>query len=161
MLRLDWNLLFTILNLLIWYILIRKFLFKPINRVIDQREERLAARGAEAQKLMEEAQKEKDEYAKLQAQIEEEKTAALADARERAQAEYDQIIKEAGEKADKLAEESRKQADRQRAKLLEEAGAQIRDMIREAASEAMQSGTDNAALYDQFLTKAGETDHAE
>lgn len=29
MLRLDFNLVFTILNILIWYVLIRKFLFKP------------------------------------------------------------------------------------------------------------------------------------
>ena len=34
MLRLDINLLFTIINLLIWYLLIKKFLFKPVNNII-------------------------------------------------------------------------------------------------------------------------------
>ena len=37
MLRLDINLVFTIINLLIWYAIIRIFLFKPINKVIDKR----------------------------------------------------------------------------------------------------------------------------
>ena len=36
MLRLDINLVFTIINLLIWYAIIRIFLFKPINKVIDK-----------------------------------------------------------------------------------------------------------------------------
>lgn len=44
MLRLDFNLVFTILNILIWYVLIRKFLFKPINNIITKREEALNAR---------------------------------------------------------------------------------------------------------------------
>lgn len=37
MLRLDINLVFTIINLLIWYAIIRIFLFKPINKVIYKR----------------------------------------------------------------------------------------------------------------------------
>ena len=37
MLRLDINLVFTIINLLIWYAIIRIFLFKPINKVSDKR----------------------------------------------------------------------------------------------------------------------------
>ncbi len=41
MLRLDFNLVFTILNIVIWYVLIRKFLFKPINNIITKREESL------------------------------------------------------------------------------------------------------------------------
>ena len=44
MLRLDFNLVFTILNIVIWYVLIRKFLFKPINNIITKREEALNAR---------------------------------------------------------------------------------------------------------------------
>ena len=51
MLRLDFNLVFTILNILIWYVLIRKFLFKPINNIITKREEALNARYDEVKQL--------------------------------------------------------------------------------------------------------------
>ena len=44
MLRLDFNLVFTIVNLLIWYVIIRKFLFKPINDIITKREDAINAR---------------------------------------------------------------------------------------------------------------------
>ena len=39
MLRLDINLVFTIINLLVLYFLMKKFLFKPVNNIIAQREE--------------------------------------------------------------------------------------------------------------------------
>ena len=60
MLRLDFNLVFTILNILIWYVLIRKFLFKPINNIITKREEALNARYDEVKQLQAEAKAEKD-----------------------------------------------------------------------------------------------------
>ena len=39
MLRLDINLVFTIINLLVLYFLMKKILFKPVNNIIAQREE--------------------------------------------------------------------------------------------------------------------------
>ena len=62
MLRLDTNLIWTVINLLVWYVIIRKLLFGRINRVIDQREQAIQARYTEAQKLREEAEAEKDKY---------------------------------------------------------------------------------------------------
>ena len=37
MLRLDINIVFTIINLLILYVIFRVFLFKPINKIIEKR----------------------------------------------------------------------------------------------------------------------------
>lgn len=50
MLRLDINLVFTIINLLIWYAIIRIFLFKPINKVIDKRNTAIQEKYDEAKK---------------------------------------------------------------------------------------------------------------
>lgn len=44
MLKLDINLLFTVINLVVWYLLIKKFLFKPVNNIISKREEAIADR---------------------------------------------------------------------------------------------------------------------
>ena len=51
MLRLDINLVFTIINLLILYFLMRKFLFKPVNGIIAAREEIIRKQFAEAEEL--------------------------------------------------------------------------------------------------------------
>ena len=73
MLRLDINLVFTIINLLIWYAIIRIFLFKPINKVIDKRSAAIQEKYDEAKKMQEEAQAEKEKYAACQDEIEVEK----------------------------------------------------------------------------------------
>lgn len=98
MLRLDMNLLWTVVNIVIWYGLIRKFLFKPVNAVISKREEEIASRYADAQKLQEEAKAEKEKCEKFEAQIQEEQEKAVAEAKENARTEYDRIVAEAQKK---------------------------------------------------------------
>ena len=69
MLKLDINsMLITAVNLFLWFLLIKTFLFKPINNVIRKREEALASRYEEAKRLQDEAKE-----AKEQAQLEREK----------------------------------------------------------------------------------------
>ncbi len=158
MLRLDMNLLWTVLNLLIWYGLIRIFLFKPINAVISKREEAIASRYAKAKELQEEAEAEKSKCIEIQAQIEKEKAAVFTEARENARNEYDRIVTEADVKAAQIVEDSRKEAQQERARIIEKAEKEIRSMIMEATVKSMQSSQSDHALYDQFLTKAGEID---
>ena len=38
MLRLDWNLVLTIINLLILYLLMKKFLIGPVTAIMEQRQ---------------------------------------------------------------------------------------------------------------------------
>ena len=158
MLRLDINLLFTVLNILIWYILIRKFLFKPINNLISKREEAIADQYAKAQQLQEEAKTEKDKCALLQASIEEEKAAAAATARDAARIEYDRIVTEAEKKAEQLMDKSKKEAELEKSKIIGKAEQEIRSIIMDTARKSIASSDADSAIYDQFLTKAGETD---
>jgi F-type H+-transporting ATPase subunit b len=161
MLRLDINLVFTVINLLIWYVLIRKFLFKPINVIISKREESIKSRYTEAQKLQDEAKEEKEKCIKYQAEIAEEKTKAITEAQESARVEYDQIVADAHKKADQIVENSKKEAELEKEKILGKAEQEIRSLILDTAVKSMQSTSNDSALYDQFLTKAGETSHAE
>lgn len=158
MLRLDINLLFTAANLLIWYFLIRRFLFKPINTVLSRREEAIASQYTKAQELQEEAAAEKNRCAEFQAEIEKEKAAAVTEAQENARNEYDRIVTEAREKAAQIVEASRREAEQEKARIVGKAEQEIRSVIMEAAVKSMQSSEGDHALYDQFLTKAGETD---
>ena len=159
MLRLDLNLVFTIINLLIWYVIIRKFLFKPINDIITKREDAIKARYAEAEQLKQEAQEEKTKSEQYQAQIESEKAKIMAAAQADARVEFDQIVADA--QAGQIVESSKKEAALQKEKVMNKAEQEIRGLILEAAVKSMQSQNSDEALYDQFLTKAGETTHEE
>lgn len=161
MLRLDWNLLFTVVNLLIWYALIRKFLFKPVDDIISKREEAIKNRYAEAEKLADEAQAEKEKCAVYQTEIEQEKTKVMNEAQESARAEYNNILKEARKKAEQLLEESRQESRREKEKMVQKAEQEIRSLIMDTAVQSMQGAQDDGTVYDKFLIKAGEMNHAE
>ncbi|MCD8096620.1 MAG: ATP synthase F0 subunit B [Lachnospiraceae bacterium] len=161
MLRLDINLVFTIINLLIWYVLIRKFLFKPVNKIISQREAAIGARYEEAQKLSDEVQAAKQEYADFQTRMDEEKSRVIAEAQEEARAQYKQIVADAHTRADEIVEESQKEAKLQKERIIGKAQQEIRGLILDAAEQSLGSAQNDGALYDQFLAKAGEASHAE
>ena len=56
MLKLDINLLYTVVNVLIMYALLRKFLFKPVQDVLDKRQQMVDASMADAQEAQNKAQ---------------------------------------------------------------------------------------------------------
>lgn len=161
MLRLDINLLFTIINLLIWYLLIKKFLFKPVNNIIAKREEAIEGRYKEAEQEKLEAGQQKEKYEALQSGIQDEKAQVMKKAQEDARAAYQQIVEEANRKAGQIIEDSQKTAELEHSKMASRAEKEIRSLLFSAASEGMQKEEDNSELYDKFLTKAGESEHAE
>ena len=61
MLKLDINLLYTVVNILVMYALLRKFLFKPVQDVLDKRQKMVDDELANAQDA-----KTKAEVARLQ-----------------------------------------------------------------------------------------------
>ena len=148
MLRIDINLLFTVINLIIIYVIIRKLLFKPVKKIIAQRE-------AEINKQYEDAKATQDNAAALKVQYEqalsgaqEEKAAVISDARVKAGAEYDRIVADA-----------RKEAVKEQEKTIKQAKDQIEELVVAATAKVVASGQGEAAdreLYNQFLTKTGE-----
>lgn len=50
MIQINLNLVFTIINLLVLYILMKKFLFGPVIRIMDQRKEMIDQQFEEAKR---------------------------------------------------------------------------------------------------------------
>ena len=156
MLRLDWNLLFTVINLLLLFVLMKIFLFKPVQKII-------AARQAEADKQFDEAaakQAEADglkaQYAKSIASVEEEKSKAMQETMKKADAEYQRIVGDAESKAKQIKEDAAVEAENQKTQILKK---EIADMVVDAAVKVVgkNSGADvDSSLYNEFLDKAGD-----
>ena len=63
LLRIDWNVVFTIINLIVLYLALRKFLIKPVTNIMEQRKQMIEGDIADARK-------EKDKAYDLKAQYE-------------------------------------------------------------------------------------------
>lgn len=155
----PWNLLFTVLNLLILLFLVKKFLFKPVMNIIAKRQELIDRQFAEADTAQKEAAQLKEQYENRMNAAGKDAKQTLLEAKTRARAEYDKILADADEKAAQILEEARKSADLEHAKAVRDAKADITRLAVEAAGKIVGSAdlaSADQALYDEFLKRAGE-----
>ena len=159
MLRLDWNILFNIINLIILYLLLKRFLFKPVNAILEKRQQAADAQFAEADRQKAEAKESQEHYDALVQGAEDEKKRIVADARQEASAEYGRIVSEAKDKADGIVEKAKADAENEKAAAMQQADAAVRDMVVTAAARmvAMKDAKESdRALYDKFLAETKE-----
>ncbi len=153
------NLVCIIVNLLLLVVLMRIFLFKPVQKIIAERQQEADRQFAEAATRQSEAENLKCEYEKTLEQAEEEKRALIAEARKKADAEYKRIVRNAELRADELREKAASEATREKTQILKQAEKEIADMVVDAATKVIgeKKGADmDSALYNKFLDKAGD-----
>lgn len=162
MLKFDWNILFTLINLVIFYFLMRRFLFKPILKVMNKRKEMINKQFEEADSAKNEALELKKQYEDKLQGADDESQRILAEARESAKAEYSRIIDRAGEDAAKMKETAQKQIEAESEKARQNAREDIASLAMAAAEKVVGaniSANDNSAIFDEFLKESsGEND---
>ena len=139
MLRIDSNILWTIINLLILYALMKHFLFQPVHDILEKRKQEIESDFALANQQKQEALESKN---KANQQLENMQTICdgmLADAKEQASLEYEQIIEQARIKTIEVANEEKAKAK-----------SEIADLINKAADKITNTKSDEK-LYDDFL----------
>ncbi|XOQ49386.1 MAG: ATP synthase subunit b [Eubacteriales bacterium] len=159
MLRLDINFLFTILNLLILYFLMKKFLFNPVNNIIKKRKELLDQQFAEANATKESAIKLKKEYEEAVNSAKNLSEQIVLEAKERAKNEYERILQKSDEEARKLYQKAKQDIEMERRKVLCKLEGEITDLAITAAEKIVRernTAENNQKLYDCFLAEAGE-----
>lgn len=159
MLRLDINLVFTIINLLILYVIVRKFLMKPVKNIIAARQEEIDKQYADAQKAQDEAEALKKQYEETLSGVAGEKESILNEARGKAGDEYNKIIADAQAEAEQIKADAKKTAKLEQDKYMQQAKTQVADLVVAATAKIVASKQDEEAdreLYNQFIAKTGE-----
>ena len=153
-----WNILWTVINLLILYFLIKKFLFGRVDEILARRQEEVEEASKEADMMIEEAKRTKAEYEQRIELADEEKEQILADIKKQGYDEYERIIDDARKKGEQIITEARHNAEVEKDKAKEVYAAQLADMVVEAASKiaaTKHSTADDKELYDKFINEAG------
>ena len=150
MLRIDSNILWTIINLLILYALMKHFLFQPVHDILGKRKQEIESDFALANQQKQEALESKNKADQHLANMQTICDGMLADAKEQASLEYEQIIADANKKSDEMIEQARTKtieaANEEKAK----AKSEIADLINKAADKITNTKSDEK-LYDDFL----------
>lgn len=160
MLKIDpFNLICTIANLLILFAALKIFLFKPVQKIIAERQAQADAQLNEAAEKQAQADALKEQYNTSLANAEAEKKQILSTARKDADAQYQKIIDDAKTQARQIEENAVAEAESQKKRILKNTEKEIADMVVTAAQKVVgtQSGAKiDRSLYDEFLVKAGE-----
>ncbi len=161
MLKLDINLLYTVVNVLIMYALLRKFLFKPVQDVLDKRQQMVEANLADAQDAKTKA---KAALAaandKLQS-VDAEAAARREASEQQAEKQKEQLLADAQRQADAIVAEGKAAAEEERASKLRQADAQIADLTRTVCAKVLERNLtqqDDERLLADLLQKAGDSD---
>ncbi len=159
MLSLDWDIVWTIVNLLILFLLLKHFLFKPITKMME-------SRTAEIENNLKDAEDQKQKAAELTAQYEEKLQGAhaeaaqiVSEAKQRGQKEYDAILKSAAQDAQKEQERSRADLEREREEMLRGVQENVTELVLLTASKLSQKELDQESdrkLVDAFLAEGEE-----
>lgn len=158
MLKLDWNLLFTMINLLVFYLLLNKVLIKRVQAVMEKRKAMIDSDFQEADKAKREAFTIKEDYDKKFRNLQEIEEEMINKAKQEASIKAEEIIKEAQASAEKIRLEARAAIEKEREKSREELEKEIGSIALLMAKKLMTeqvSVETNREIYHQFLKKAG------
>lgn len=160
MLEFDfWTILFSIINILVLFLFLKKFLFGRINAILEKR---VSVVQDEMDKAKEEAQKAEKIRADYEASISgarEEAKKIIQDAQKTANAQSAAITQQAQEEANRIVESTRQELQLERERSVASAQNEIVSLAMEAAEKVLgreMADKDNRAIVDAFLEEEEE-----
>ncbi|MBQ9898913.1 MAG: F0F1 ATP synthase subunit B [Ruminococcus sp.] len=151
-----WSIFEAVANVLILFVLLRIFLFKPINKIKAERTRTIQNDLDSAEKAKAEAEELRQQYEDSISEAKEKANQIIVKAHEDAEAERSAIIRKSQEEADQIVSSAGRTIENERRRVLQEAQTQIADLAIEAASRIIGENVDdekNRRLVDEFLSE--------
>ena len=153
-----WTMIFAWINLLILYLLFKKFLFGPIKKMIDSRQKEIDDIYSDAENARESADEMKAEYEEKLSHANEESEQILKNAVRRAQLKEEEILKEANAQAERTMERAHEQIALEKKQAINDVKNQVSAMaigIASAVIERDVSENEHNDLIDDFISNMG------
>ena len=155
----PWTLIAQICNLFIQVYLIRRFLFKPINEILEKRKAKADAQIQEAEKANSDAQAMKAEYEQNMLEAKNRANEILTTAQKTASITSEEMLKEATQQAAAIKEKAEADIAQEKRKAVNELKNEIGGIAMEIAGKVIEreiSEKDHEKLIDDFITNVGE-----
>ncbi len=154
-----WTLAAQICNLLILAYFIRKFLFKPVQEIMEQRKAETEAIYTDAEKAKADAQAMKKEYEQNMATARQQAAEIVQNATQTAQLRGDEIVNEAKNTAAELKTKAEADIAQQRKKAVNEIKNEIGGIAMSIAGKVVErelNAKDHEALIEEFIRDVGD-----
>lgn len=135
-----WNIVFTVINVLVLYALMKKFLVKPVMGIIEKREQLIQGKLKEAEKSKKQALELKEQYEEKIAAASKEAGQFVELARKQAQELQETMLAETEQQTEKLVNQARKEIAGEQERARREAEGQIAELAMLAARRILKTG---------------------
>ncbi len=153
------TLIFALINFLILLFCLKKFLYKPLFNMLDERASTIAKNVDDAEQAREEANALKAEY---EASLKEAQTKAqeiIQNANKLGEETRAEIIAKAREEAARASEKAREEINREKEQALKDLRAEVADLAVDAASKIIGRNVtiaDHENLVNEFIKEVGD-----
>ncbi|HAE42667.1 MAG TPA: ATP synthase F0 subunit B [Clostridiales bacterium] len=155
----SWTIVFQIVNTLILFYFLRKYLFVPVTGIMESREKSIVDSLQDAERLSEEAENYKQQYYNMLQSAQDEGKELIEKARKNADEKSEKILKEAKEETLKLKQKAEEDIRRDRKKAVNEIKDEISTLAILAASKILENEVDEAkskTLVSKFIEQVGD-----
>ena len=149
-----WQMLISLANLLILFLILKHFLFRPVQRILAKRDEELKGLYTDAEKAKDEAERARDEYGARLAEADAEAEELLRRAEAKASERSEEIVTEARGEAEVLLRRAEREIAQEKKKALGEIKSEISELslaIAEQIVEREIRAEDHAELVERFI----------
>lgn len=154
MLKIEfWDILFTVINLLVFFLIIKFFLLKPIKKVMDKREQMIQDELDNAAETKKQAEELKSEYEGNLLNAKEQAAEITHEAQKSANAQKDKIISSANNEAKTIIDNAQKSAQLEYDKTMSKLEKDIAELALTAAAKVVKgsASADDTSSFDEFL----------
>lgn len=154
-----WTMLFTWGNLIILFLLMKKFLFKPVNNILEKRKQEIGDMYDKAESDKKEAQKLLGEYSEKIQSANVEADEIIKTAKELAVKKQDEILSEANSGALKILERAEKNIELEKSKAKAELLSEVSSLSVMMASKILEkdiSAAEHKEIIDKFINEMGD-----
>jgi F-type H+-transporting ATPase subunit b len=150
--------IFALVNLAILYFILKKILFVPVTKFMENRTKSIENNIQSAMNKKAEAESLKIEYENQLLNAKEQADVILKDASGRAAREYESIIAQAKEESQGLIDRTRADIENERRQMLKEVRNEVASLALAAASKIIEANMDNEknrSLVEKFINEEG------
>lgn len=154
-----WNILISLLNLLILFLLFKKFLFGPVNKMLAKRQGELDAKYDAANEAMRIAEEDKLLWDEKMSTAKTESDEIIKKAQDTAKRQGETIVTKAKEQAEGIVRQAEAQAQLEMKKAEEGIKKEIVDVSTALANKLLKreiNTDDHRDLIDSFIEKIGD-----
>ena len=156
-----WQILISLANLVLLFLLVKKFLYKPVKNILAKRESELEAQYDAARKAETDAAESRRQWEETLASADAQAEEILRTATERAHRRGESLVAEAQQKAEELVRSAQTEAALERQKATEGIKKEIVEVSGALAEKMLErelKTDDHRALIDSFIEKIGDGD---